>query len=112
MGKDGAEVMLVSGQREIAKVGLDRTILPPSVNLILLLIHLRQVDPLVHNMTQEDPGQVDYSQIGGLTEQIRELREAIELPLVNPEIFMRVGIKPPTGVLLYGPPGGCQNGWM
>lgn len=63
------------------------------------------MDPLVHNMTQEDPGQVDYSQIGGLTEQIRELREAIELPLINPEIFLRVGIKPPTGVLLYGPPG-------
>lgn len=35
----------------------------------------------------------------------RELREAVELPLVNPELFARVGIKPPTGVLLYGPPG-------
>ena len=34
-----------------------------------------------------------------------ELREAVELPLVNPELFARVGIKPPTGVLLYGPPG-------
>merc|ERR1711988_1506907 len=43
--------------------------------------------------------------IGGLGEQIRELREAIELPLVNPELFTRVGIKPPKGVLLYGPPG-------
>lgn len=34
-----------------------------------------------------------------------ELREAVELPLINPELFARVGIKPPTGVLLYGPPG-------
>jgi len=40
-----------------------------------------------------------------LNEQIRELREVIELPLTNPELFKRVGIKPPKGVLLYGPPG-------
>ena len=39
------------------------------------------------------------------TPQIRELREVIELPLTNPELFKRVGIKPPKGVLLYGPPG-------
>lgn len=65
-----------------------------------------QVDPVVFNMLQEDPGKVDYSSIGGLSEQIRELRESIELPLMNPELFLRVGIKPPKGVLLYGPPGG------
>lgn len=39
------------------------------------------------------------------THQPRELRESIELPLMNPELFMRVGINPPKGVLLYGPPG-------
>ena len=64
-----------------------------------------QVDPVVFNMKEEDPGKVDYSAIGGLGEQIRELRESIELPLLNPELFLRVGIKPPKGVLLYGPPG-------
>ncbi len=64
-----------------------------------------QVDPVVYNMMQEDPGKVDYSMIGGLSEQIREIRESIELPLMNPELFQRVGIKPPKGVLLYGPPG-------
>merc|ERR1712005_28645 len=52
-----------------------------------------------------DPGDVTYSSVGGLNEQIRELREVIELPLINPELFQRVGIKPPKGVLLYGPPG-------
>ena len=65
----------------------------------------REVDPLVFNMSLEDPGQISFSGIGGLSEQIRELREVIELPLKNPELFMRVGIKPPKGVLLYGPPG-------
>ena len=40
-----------------------------------------------------------------MSEQIRELREVIELPLLNPELFQRVGITPPKGCLLYGPPG-------
>mmetsp|Transcript_34149 Transcript_34149/g.61575 ORF Transcript_34149/g.61575 Transcript_34149/m.61575 type:complete len:398 (-) Transcript_34149:739-1932(-) len=65
----------------------------------------REVDPVVFNMLQEDPGKVDYASIGGLSEQIRELRESIELPLMNPELFLRVGVQPPKGVLLYGPPG-------
>jgi 26S proteasome regulatory subunit T4 len=65
----------------------------------------REVDPVVFNMLTEDPGDVSYQEIGGLNEQIRELREVIELPLTNPELFLRVGIKPPKGVLLYGPPG-------
>ena len=56
-------------------------------------------------MSIEDPGNVSFAGIGGLGDQIRELREVIELPLQNPELFLRVGIKPPKGVLLYGPPG-------
>lgn len=46
-------------------------------------------------MLHEDPGNVSYSAVGGLSDQIRELRESIELPLMNPELFLRVGIKPP-----------------
>jgi len=65
----------------------------------------REVDPMVFHMLNQDPGNVSYSDIGGLSDQIRELREVIELPLTNPELFIRVGIKPPKGVLLYGPPG-------
>ncbi|KAM7272353.1 hypothetical protein ACFE04_027016 [Oxalis oulophora] len=64
----------------------------------------REVDPIVYSMLHEDPGNVSYSAVGGLSDQIRELRESIELPLMNPELFLRVGIKPPKGVLLYGPP--------
>merc|ERR1711935_1087888 len=62
-------------------------------------------DPLVYNMSHEDPGDVKYNEVGGLGEQIRELRDVIELPLKNPELFLRVGINPPKGCLLYGPPG-------
>lgn len=56
-------------------------------------------------MQAEDVGAVPFSDVGGLTKQIRDLRETIELPLTNAELFHRVGIKPPKGVLLYGPPG-------
>ena len=60
--------------------------------------------------SHEDPGDITYAGIGGLGEQIRELREVIELPLLNPELFQRVGITPPKGCLLYGPPGiNCFN---
>jgi 26S proteasome regulatory subunit T4 len=65
----------------------------------------REVDPTVFNMLNESAGGVGFGDIGGLNEQIRELREVIELPLTNPELFIRVGIKAPKGVLLYGPPG-------
>ncbi|MEM4005799.1 MAG: AAA family ATPase, partial [Desulfurococcaceae archaeon] len=62
-------------------------------------------DPYVQLMeVVEKPG-VRYSDIGGLENQIRELREVVELPLKNPELFEELGIEPPKGVLLYGPPG-------
>ncbi|MBN2155749.1 MAG: CDC48 family AAA ATPase [Candidatus Lokiarchaeota archaeon] len=48
---------------------------------------------------------VMYDDIGGLTEEIQKVREMIELPLRHPELFNRLGIEPPKGVLLYGPPG-------
>lgn len=63
-------------------------------------------DPLVQGMEIEDNiPEVSYDDIGGLEDQIREVREAVELPLLQPEIFDKVGITPPKGVLLYGEPG-------
>ncbi|KAK9377109.1 P-loop containing nucleoside triphosphate hydrolase protein [Lipomyces chichibuensis] len=81
------------------RVALDMT------TLTIMRLLPREVDPLVYNMTTYQPGDLSFAGIGGLNEQIRELREVIELPLKNPELFLRVGIKPPKGVLLYGPPG-------
>lgn len=85
--------------RQGTRVALDMT------TLTIMRMLPREVDPLVYNMSHEDPGNISYAQIGGLSEQIRELREVIELPLINPELFQRVGISPPKGCLLYGPPG-------
>lgn len=62
-------------------------------------------DPFVRGMEIEDMPDVSYADIGGLQDQIREIRETVELPLTNPELFEKVGITPPKGVLLYGPPG-------
>jgi len=62
-------------------------------------------DPYVSSMEVIEKPDVTYSDIGGLEEQIREIREVVELPLKNPELFREIGIDPPKGVLLYGPPG-------
>ena len=62
-------------------------------------------DSRVRVMELEESPEISYSQIGGLTEQINEVREAVEYPLTKPEIFKRVGVEPPKGILLYGSPG-------
>ncbi|MDP2788557.1 MAG: AAA family ATPase, partial [bacterium] len=48
---------------------------------------------------------ITYEDIGGLSDEIQRLREMIELPMKHPEVFERLGIEPPKGVLMYGPPG-------
>jgi len=62
-------------------------------------------DPLVKSMEIVEKPSVKYSDIGGLEKQIQELREVVELPLKNPAIFKELGVQPPKGVLLFGPPG-------
>ncbi len=62
-------------------------------------------DPYVRAMEVIERPNVRYSDVGGLEDQIREIREVVELPLKHPEIFKELGIEPPKGVLLYGPPG-------
>ncbi len=62
-------------------------------------------DPFVNGMEVIESPTVSYSDIGGLEDQIREVRETVEMPLTKPEVFERIGIDPPKGVLLYGAPG-------
>ncbi|MEM4936017.1 MAG: AAA family ATPase, partial [Sulfolobales archaeon] len=62
-------------------------------------------DYYVKAMEVDERPKITFKDVGGLHEQVRELREVIELPLKSPELFSRLGIEPPKGVLLYGPPG-------
>jgi transitional endoplasmic reticulum ATPase len=49
--------------------------------------------------------EINYEDIGGLSDEIKKIREMVEIPIKHPEIFLRLGIDPPKGVLLHGPPG-------
>lgn len=59
----------------------------------------------VGSLVLEEVPDVTYSDIGGLSAQITQIRDAVELPFLHPEIYTRYGLRPPKGVLLYGPPG-------
>jgi len=63
-----------------------------------------KIDPTVTMMTVEEKPDVTYKDVGGNKEQIEKLREVVEMPLLHPERFVALGIDPPKGVLLYGPP--------
>ncbi len=56
-------------------------------------------------ITDESIPEITYEDIGGLSDEIKKIREMVEIPLKHPEIFQRLGIEPPKGVLLHGPPG-------
>ena len=59
----------------------------------------------VEDLILEEIPDIDYSDIGGLGAQIEQIRDAVELPFAHPELFVEHGLKPPKGILLYGPPG-------
>ncbi|MFB6097205.1 MAG: proteasome-activating nucleotidase [Haloferacaceae archaeon] len=64
-----------------------------------------ETDARAQAMEVDESPEVSYQDIGGIDEQVREVREAVEDPLANPEQFAAVGVEPPSGVLLHGPPG-------
>ena len=64
-----------------------------------------ETDARAQAMEVDDAPEVSYADVGGLDDQIREVRETVELPLQDPDRFETLGIDPPSGVLLYGPPG-------
>ena len=64
-----------------------------------------EVLPQAVEVREESIPEVTYEDIGGLSDAIQKIREMVELPLKHPELFERLGIEPPKGVLLYGPPG-------
>ena len=62
-------------------------------------------NPEPQNVKEEKTLEVTYEDIGGLSDEVTKVREMVELPLKHPELFERLGIDPPKGVLLHGPPG-------
>jgi proteasome regulatory subunit len=64
-----------------------------------------ETDSRAQAMEVEESPSVTYDDIGGIDDQVREVREAVEDPLLTPELFEEVGVDPPAGVLLHGPPG-------
>ncbi len=74
-------------------------------SLTIVRIMDKSVDSRAKAMELIQEVNVNYDQVGGLYEQIQEVRETVELPLTHPEIFEEIGVEPPKGVLLYGPPG-------
>ncbi|MEM0187814.1 MAG: proteasome-activating nucleotidase [Saccharolobus sp.] len=103
-----------SGPNLIVNVAshIDQSLIKPGRSVALnqrgstiLEVLPQKEDPIIKSMEITEKPNIHYSDIGGLDEQIRELKEVIELPLKKPEIFRELGIEPPKGVLLYGPPG-------
>ncbi|KAI3425881.1 hypothetical protein D9Q98_007854 [Chlorella vulgaris] len=64
-----------------------------------------EADPAVNVMKVDQAPSETYADVGGLDQQIQEIKEAVELPLTHPELYEDIGIKPPKGVILYGEPG-------
>eukprot|EP00768_Dysnectes_brevis_P008050 gnl/Dysnectes_brevis/707_a780_3529.p1 GENE.gnl/Dysnectes_brevis/707_a780_3529~~gnl/Dysnectes_brevis/707_a780_3529.p1 ORF type:complete len:394 (+),score=131.03 gnl/Dysnectes_brevis/707_a780_3529:59-1240(+) len=64
-----------------------------------------QTDPSVFRMAAEEPNEITFKDVGGLGDEIQLVREVVELSLTTPELFRRVGLTPPKGLLLFGPPG-------
>ncbi len=63
------------------------------------------LNPKAVDISDEKIPEINYEDIGGLSEEIKKIREMVEIPLKHPEIFERLGVEPPKGVLLHGPPG-------
>ncbi len=98
-------IVNISGRVDISKLRPGTHVaLNQRGSAIVEVLPIRE-DPYVKAMEVIERPKVRYSDIGGLEEQIREIKEVIELPLRHPEIFKELGIDPPKGVLLYGPPG-------
>lgn len=64
-----------------------------------------RVDPTVQSMMLAERPNVTYGDIGGCSEQLKQIKEMLELPMLHPERFTQLGIAPPKGVMFYGPPG-------
>lgn len=95
---------------------LDRELLKPNASVALhrhshslVAILPPEADSTISMLGEHERPDVTYADIGGLDIQKQEIREAVELPLTHHDLYAQIGIDPPRGVLLYGPPGGGKT---
>jgi 26S proteasome regulatory subunit T3 len=96
--------------RIISTIEKDKLILGSSVILhrhsnALINILSKDIESDINILSISRKPEVKYTEIGGMERQKEEIREAIEIPIINKKLFTKIGIEPPKGVLLYGPPG-------
>ncbi|HDO41301.1 MAG TPA: AAA family ATPase [Candidatus Bathyarchaeota archaeon] len=105
------ETAMKALRRYLPEINLEEERIPPSVlekmeiRMEDFLNAYKEITPTAMREVYVEIPTVHWEDIGGLEDVKKELREAVEWPLKNPEIFKRFGIRPPKGILLYGPPG-------
>jgi len=105
------ETAMKALRRYLPQINLEEERIPPSVlekmeiTMNDFIEAYKEVTPTAMREVYIEVPTIHWDDIGGLEEVKQELREAVEWPIKNPEIFKRLGIKPPKGILLYGPPG-------
>ncbi len=105
------EAAMKALRRYLPKINLEEPTIPPEVleemvvNMNDFMQAYREITPTAMREVEVEVPTVHWEDIGGLDEVKQQLRESVEWPLKNPKLFENMGIKPPKGVLLYGPPG-------
>jgi len=107
----GRETAMKALRRYLPQINLEEERIPPSV-LEKMEVTMedftnayKEITPTAMREVYIEVPTIHWTDIGGLDEVKQDLKEAVEWPMKNPEIFTRLGIKPPKGILLYGPPG-------
>jgi transitional endoplasmic reticulum ATPase len=107
----GRETAMKALRRYLPQINLEEERIPPSVlekmeiTMADFMDAYKEVTPTAMREVYIEVPTIHWTDIGGLDEVKQELKEAVEWPLKSPEIFQRLGIKPPKGILIYGPPG-------
>jgi transitional endoplasmic reticulum ATPase len=105
------EAAMKALRRYIPEINLEEERIPPEtletmvVKMDDFLYAYREITPTAMREVYVEVPQVHWNEVGGLSIVKQELMESVEWPLKRPEVFKKMGIKPPRGVLLYGPPG-------
>jgi len=107
----GRETAMKALRRYLPQINLEEERIPPEVlekmevKMDDFVNAYKEVTPTAMREVYIEVASVHWDDVGGLEDVKQHMKEAVEWPLKNPEIFSRLGIKPPKGILLYGPPG-------